>query len=64
MQHLRALPLVAKGRHVTLDNHALSDVPAVINPRELAFLMPFTVLSDIGRFTVDAVNGRLLFNFN
>ena len=49
-------------RRVTLGNHTLSDVPAMVSPNGSDFLMPFTVLSKIGKFTIDAANGRLIFN--
>jgi len=51
-------------RRVTLGNHTLSDVPAVVNPNGSDFLMPFTVLSKIGRFTTDATRGQRRFSQN
>jgi clan AA aspartic protease (TIGR02281 family) len=47
---------------LTVGSHVLHDVVAGVNPNDSQMLLGWSVLNRIGKFTIDAVNGKLIFN--
>jgi clan AA aspartic protease (TIGR02281 family) len=46
---------------VRIGAHVLRDVTAVIVPDDAGMLLPFPVLNQVGRFTIDTNNSKLIF---
>jgi hypothetical protein len=46
---------------LTIGNHTLTDVPSTVTEQETEMLLPFPVLSQIGKFTIDTKAGQLIF---
>jgi hypothetical protein len=44
-----------------LGTHVLHDVPASVSKDGVSMLLPFPVLNQIGKFTIDTVSGKLVF---
>jgi hypothetical protein len=46
---------------LTIGNHTLHNVPAAVTPGDVTLLLPFQVLNQMGRFTIDTRNNLLVF---
>ena len=46
---------------LSVGNHVLNDVPAGVTPVDTMMLLPFPVLNQMGRFTIDTRNNQLVF---
>ena len=46
---------------VTIGGHVLRDVPAGVTPDGADMVLGLPVLNQIGRFTIDSVNHKLIF---